>query len=530
MRKKKTISILLVLCLLCGICSFAHANGGAYADCAEFIIQKVPTPTVASIGGEWGVIGLARGGATMPEGYFDIYYSNVEDTLKAAEGVLHSVKYTEYSRVALALTAIGKDPSNVAGYDLLSPLADYDKVLKQGINGPIWALIALDSGDYDMPVAPTGATQATREKYVEAILSAQLGIGGWNLAGSEDREPDPDVTGMALQALAAYRGDKRVDSAIEKALGWLSSAQDAEGGYSLYGEANSESVVQVIVALCALDINPDNSLFVKNGHSLMDNLLSYRCTDGGFMHKAGGKTNLMASEQALYCLAAVERSEKGQTSLYDMSDVSIRDEAFGLEDKHEDIRKTEVTAPGMSFEDIAGHGDRAAIEALASREIINGVGEGLFDPDVTMTRAQFAAITVRALGLQSRENSAFSDITPGKWYSGFIGSANTYGIVNGRGEGIFDPGGTISRMEAAALVARCAKLCGMDTDVRSADKLLAEFSDGGDVPAWVKADLAFCIESGIMDFVDESICCREPILRCEIASMVYNMLSLARLL
>ncbi len=76
-------------------------------------------------------------------------------------------KYTEYSRVIIALTSIGKDPKNVGGYNLLLPLGDFEKTTWQGINGAIWALIALDCGQYDMPYNADAQIHATREMYVE---------------------------------------------------------------------------------------------------------------------------------------------------------------------------------------------------------------------------------------------------------------------------------------------------------------------------------------------------------------------------
>ena len=101
-------------------------------------MQKTITdPIVASVGGEWTVFGLARSGLNIPKEYFEKYYANVEKTLKEKSGILHRIKYTEYDRVILALTAIGKDVKNVAGYDLTKPLADFNTLIKQGINGPI---------------------------------------------------------------------------------------------------------------------------------------------------------------------------------------------------------------------------------------------------------------------------------------------------------------------------------------------------------------------------------------------------------
>lgn len=97
----------------------------------------------------------------------------VEAAVTEAGGKLSETKYTEYSRLVLALTAIGRDPRDVGGYDLLVPLADLERVAMQGVNGSIYALLALDSAGYEIPQNPDAAVQATREGYVDVILSRQ---------------------------------------------------------------------------------------------------------------------------------------------------------------------------------------------------------------------------------------------------------------------------------------------------------------------------------------------------------------------
>ena len=268
-----------------------------------------------AFGSEWLVIALARSGREVPDSYYDSVVKAVQD----ADGVLSDRKFTEYSRTILALTAIGKDPTNVGGYDLLSKLADMDDVTFQGLNGAIFALIALDSNKYDVPAVADGGKQVTRNGLVAYILEQQLSDGGWALSGDS---ADPDMTAMALQALAAYRtGDKAVQSAVDKALKTLSDMQQADGGYSSWGTLNSESCAQVIIALTALGIDPaKDSRFAKNGLTVLDALLSF-ALDGGFRHTADGERNDMATEQALCALTAYARLLDGKTALYDMTDV-----------------------------------------------------------------------------------------------------------------------------------------------------------------------------------------------------------------
>lgn len=294
--------------------------GEILAQTAAYLSASVPDPEVSSIGGEWAVIGLARNGG-LPADYAASYYSNLVRTLRDTGGVLHRVKYTEYSRVVLALSSLGFDPTDIDGYDVLSPLGDFDQVCWQGVNGPIWALIALDSRGYDAPTAPEGKRQTTRDALVDAVLESEIAGGGWALSGSV---PDVDLTAMALTSLAPYRGARAdVAAAVERGLFVLSSLQGEDGGYGDAGSATSESCAQVVVALSALGIDPaSDARFAKAGGSVLDALCAFAVPGGGFKHVADGEVNGMATEQGFYALVAYERLLSGKMSLFDMSDVA----------------------------------------------------------------------------------------------------------------------------------------------------------------------------------------------------------------
>ena len=544
--KKKVLSLLLALLLLVGAAPAAFAAvddatlNSAVSGTAAYIYQTTPSPQVGSIGGEWAVLGLARSGYTVPEKYYQDYYASVEKYVQDCKGVLHDKKYTEYSRVIVALSAIGADARNVGGYDLTKPLGDYDKTIWQGLNGPIWALIALDSRNYPEPTA------GIRQKYIQRILDCQNPDGGWSLFGGTTAAEsynvsDPDITGIALQALAKYQSQPAVAKATNEALECMSKMQQTDGGFSSMGDSNAESIVQMIVALAELGISQDDPRFVKNGISMLDALMKFRQSNGGFNHTTTGSgNNQMTAEQAFYGLVAVQRQRCGKNSLYRMSDAlsvklpqsSAPVAGAGLPGKHADVRKAAVTAPGTTFSDTKTHANKAAIEALAARTIINGMGDGTFAPDKNMTRAEFATITVKALGLTPKANNSFTDVKTSDWFAPYVGTANTYGIVNGMGDGTFNPGGTITRQEAATMVARAAKLCGMNTDytAAAARDILAQFGDYTKTADWARAPLAFCYDQGILDASALNIQPTVAIKRCEIAQMLYNMLSKANLL
>lgn len=276
-------------------------------------------PGVGSVGGEWRVLGLARAGKITSE-LSDGYYSSLESYVKEIDSAkLDSRKSTENSRVILALSAIGKDATDVAGYNLLEPLADFDFVTWQGLNGPVFALIAFDTYSYEIPTASEGVTQTTREKLINYILESQLENGGWTFFGST---ADPDMTGMAIQALAPYYSKNAdVKTAVDKALDVLSATQQENGGFASWGSVNVESCAQVLTALASLGINADtDERFIKNGSTLVDAIMEFS-VENGFAHVKDSGYNQMATEQAYYALVSYNRVKNGKTSLYDMSDV-----------------------------------------------------------------------------------------------------------------------------------------------------------------------------------------------------------------
>jgi hypothetical protein len=534
---KRWLSLLMVLALLAGFAMPSRAAAGgeslreAVEQTAAYLLGDGTAAQVGSIGGEWTVLALARSGYAVPQSYWEAYYAAAEAEVIACGGILHEKKYTEYARVALALTAIGADPTDIAGYDLLLPLGDFEKTIGQGVNGAAWALIALDSGNYDVPVNPDAAVQATRQRYVDELLSRQLPDGGWNL--TDTGTADPDTTGMVLSALPNYQTQAKVKAAVDRALTCLSAQQDADGGFG-----SCESAAQVLTALSALGISPDDARFVKNGHTVSDALLSFRQSDGSFRHSADGSGNSrMATEQALYALVAAARAESGESGLFQMNDVTIRvtggdGSTVGLPGKNAAVTRVPISAPDACFADAVGHENQTAIEALAARAILNGKGSGQFDPDATMTRAEFAAAIVRALGLTPERSGAFTDVADTAWYAPYVGTASAYGIVNGVGSGKFDPNGTITRQQAAAMVARAAALCGLDTamDDTAVRDMLAQFGDYVTISRWAAASMAFCYREEILDRSDLNTEPSRAILRGEVAQMVYRLLDCAKLL
>ena len=204
----------------------------------------------------------------------------------------------------------------------------------------------------------------------------------------------------------------------------------------------------------------------------------------------------------------------------------------GLPGRHADVERVPVTAPGADFTDVAGHASQEAVRALAARGILSGRGDDRFDPDATMTRAEFAAAVVGALGLTPKAAEVFADVPAGQWYAPYVGTAQAYGLVSGTGNGQFSPQGTITRQEAAVMVCAAAGLCGLDTGMEDPAVLnvLAQFPDYVSIAPWARPGTAFCYRSGILDQSDLNVEPARAVLRGEIAQMLYNLLDAAGLL
>ena len=314
-------------------------------DTMEFVVSD---PAFGSMGGEWAALVLGRAGR-MTEEWKTKYlaavktsFDNVSETLKA-QNKLHRTKLTENSRAIIGLYSAGADVTDFNGWNLCAPLAgdnvggdkteesaDYTATLKQGINGPIYALIALDYAGYNSE-GETKVTNVTeentttlRDDYLNYILSKEIPGGGWALFGDS---ADPDITMMAVQALSKYTYLPEVNDAVERALTVMSSKQNAQGGYSSWGSVNAESISQVICGLTMLGIDPTtDERFIKNGNTLVDALKSFSadCVKDkvtyseyrGYAHVANSdgtySYNQMATEQAGYAMVALWCQKKGQ--------------------------------------------------------------------------------------------------------------------------------------------------------------------------------------------------------------------------
>lgn len=269
----------------------------------DYMLSQVSAP---ACGDEWVVMDFARAQARTTPGFAD-YYGKVEAFAKSTKGGMDAKYPTDLARYTLALTALGYDATDIAGYDLTKALKDVKALQAQGTNGLVFALLALDSGSYPCD---------SRAAIVDAILAAQKDDGGFTYDPKYDS--DPDLTAMAIQALAPYMDQQKVGLAVESALMCLSKMQQSDGGFTAWGESSCESAAQAIMALNAAGVPLTSEYFVKDGHTLMDNLMSFQQADGGFAHKQGDSSSAYTTEQAMRALVDTYLVVHEGTTIYNV--------------------------------------------------------------------------------------------------------------------------------------------------------------------------------------------------------------------
>ncbi len=263
---------------------------------------------------EWSVFTLTRSGVTVN---MTEYLPSVKTTYQNPKA--SNLKPTTLARVILTLGVLGEDASDFAGIDLIDMLCRSESITSGG-NEPMWALIALDSRDYAVPVdAPW-----TRSNLVNELITKYQNpeTGGFGL--NDNVTSSVDMTAMAVQALAPYvDANAAAKAAVDKALVYLQNELPENCRYD-----SSESVAQVILALTMLDkdpVDPEGGFVKSPARNLITGLLSYQQEDGAFLHQYTDEyTNKTSALQAIYAIEAYQRYLNGENTLYDFSDVDLR--------------------------------------------------------------------------------------------------------------------------------------------------------------------------------------------------------------
>ncbi|MCK0472406.1 DUF4430 domain-containing protein [Halalkalibacter sp. APA_J-10(15)] len=275
--------------------------------------------------GDWNAIALRQARKEVPSSYLD----QVKETLRENEGQFRTI--TDYERVTLGILAAGGNPTNIEGYNLVEAIYN-GELTRQGLNGVVYGLIALDSAGFE---TPDGAAW-DRERMISYLLEAQNESGGWSWDGSSTA--DLDTTAMAITALAPHTSQTEVEQSVNEALRYIqANASQID---------NSSTASQVIIALATAGVEPNQPEDPSDSEStrLVDYLLSFQNDDGGFYWKDGygSDSDPFSTDQAYRALVAYQLYVNGEGSLYHLP-LADGEVQHGLEDVV--VEEEETTNP-----------------------------------------------------------------------------------------------------------------------------------------------------------------------------------------
>ncbi|MBP1924339.1 hypothetical protein J2Z76_000192 [Sedimentibacter acidaminivorans] len=187
------------------------------------------------------------------------------------------------------------------------------------------------------------------------------------------------------------------------------------------------------------------------------------------------------------------------------------------------------------FLDMDGHWAEEDVNDMGSRLVVSGVNGEIFNPNSDITRAEFATILVRGLGLMSSETNeiVFQDVNKIDWYYNSVSIAYEYGIVTGTGDKNFNPNNKMTREEAMVMIARAmevTKKINMTLDSEKIENLLGNYTDSCELSSWAKDSAAFCIDNDIITGNNSKLSAKENITRAETATVVRRLLKKAGLI
>lgn len=290
--------VVLVMAVASG-CGDSGDKLDKYIDqTAAWLVEQEPAPTPgADSNTDWMVLALSQSGSSeVPEDYVESYYDGVRAWVKSSKGILSETEYTTYERVSILLGVLGKDATDVEGYNLMKQVDDYKEVADQGINAEMFALIAAKATGYELN---------NEARYLQDVLANQLDSGSFSYNGKDE---DVDMTAMGIQALAGYQNHQECQGALSKALTYLQKQQKEDGGYD-----SAESTAQVIIALGMLHKDPLAEEGFQQGNStLLDGLLEYQTDGGAFSHEKGDQDDTMATVQSMEALTAIKLAQENK--------------------------------------------------------------------------------------------------------------------------------------------------------------------------------------------------------------------------
>ena len=304
-----------------GIYDVISAGIGSSQAYLSEMLQKIHNDSGVTFGSDWAIITMLRAGKTIEPDILDEYYSSLTQTIKGWDS---NVKPTDVAKVSLAYAIMDKDITNIEGVNLINLLCNNQK-LANGANELAYSLLAIYASQSAIPEDAIW----NKSNIIAELLTFQAENGGFGLFDAETA--DVDMTAICVQALAPYKNETAVSTAINKAIHFLSDTISDDWDYN----NNPNTAAQVLLALASLNIDvtdPENGFGNNEYENIITSLEKHRSTDeNGYFYDSS--VNAIATYQIMQAYDAYRKSHKDGVLYWDFgTDGQIYDDTADTKD------------------------------------------------------------------------------------------------------------------------------------------------------------------------------------------------------
>ena len=166
-----------------------------------------------------------------------------------------------------------------------------------------------------------------------------------------------------------------------------------------------------------------------------------------------------------------------------------------------------------------------AVNYLSARDITKGISKTQFAPESSLTRGQMVVLLMRAYGIQVRKGveNSFSDVGE-QYYRDYIATAKGLGLVKGVGDGLFEPDRSITRQEMFVMMFEIANKLNL-LGTKDSSRKISDLSDYQEIATWSKEAITSLYENGWMDGIEGMIQPTYTSTRAQMAQLLYKIMS-----
>ncbi|CAM3921027.1 MULTISPECIES: S-layer homology domain-containing protein [Paenibacillus] len=510
---------------------------GGYTAAATVTVQSAPVAAGTVIGSVYGTGNTPLAGAAVSVGgVTGVTYANGDFALPNVTAGIHT----------LTVTAAGYGSHTATVNVLAGETADVGRIDLSAANPPVqeppdspsygWVPVPAPSPAPDPRMAVTINGQQVRvttkneqepdgRTVLRLIPGSEL-VRSWAAVGDEivididNEEPvvKVDLPAEALQDLLAARPNAVIRIRV--------SGASYSVPLHVLSELPNRATVTIVIAKMAESASRElEEELSRNGYDMLAEPTSFDLYGDG-VKRIEAEGTYMERTLSINAEAESDRStviRVDDAGKYHFVPSVFEGETAILHSAHNGVYTAVRTE--RTFEDIRGHWAQNDIERMANKLIENGSADGMFDPNRTVTRAEFAAMLARALELAEKpQRASFSDVAPNEaWYAGAVGAASAAGLIEGYADGSFRPDAGVTREQAAVMLGRAVRYAG---ELPQQDaSVLERFSDHAEVSGWAKGPAAELLAAGLIEGIGNAAFAPQAFAtRAQSAALLHRML------